>query len=195
MTHLDSPRALEGSILRVMPQLAALVDRQLGEHLECQLEVADVVQEVALRALGSVARLVYRDDAATLAWLCLVARRFIVDLARSPRIRSSESESPDEVPGSKGSDPLKQLTSRDVRAQILACMAKLSLTDRSLLRARYLEGCSIVDLAQECACSNSALRVRVHRALARLKLELKRSEEVAQEPARARSLGRVRPRT
>lgn len=170
MKSLTPMPPLAASIERVLPQVERFISNRLGGRLRNCFESSDVAQEVAVAALRAVDKLQFECDRATLAWLRLAARRAIVDLARtSNRWATHETGALHPELEQVGMDPFEAVLAADQHCNVNASLKELSLTDRSLLADRFLHEMSYTQLASRNACSCAAIRVRVHRALGRLR--------------------------
>ena len=164
------------SIERVLPKLKPFVVLQIGPHVRTDLDATDVMQEVALRALRVAPRLTFENDSATMGWLRMVTRRVAAEQARRSSLRPSGELLRPMVElhiTEPKEDPAGKVELIEEIARALAALGRLTLTDRTLLRERFLDGKSNDHLAKQLACKPVALRVRLHRALDRLRRELR----------------------
>lgn len=79
-------------------------------------------------------------------------------------------------------DPVDQVVHRAEDRDLLRVVMTLPLKDRQAIYLRYFDGLSFADVAQVMATTESAARVRVHRALKSLRIRLGPSS-VSQVPA------------
>ena len=118
----------------------------------------DLVQEVFLR-VWKYAR-AFSPDGSFRGWLYRIARN-----AASDRLRDSSRFAP-----SASAEPLETSDeSQPVAGDLAAALSRLSAADREILVLARLQGLSAAELAAALECSTGAARVRVHRALARLR--------------------------
>jgi RNA polymerase sigma-70 factor, ECF subfamily len=144
-----------------------VVARQVGT------DVADVVQETFLAAARSARQ--YDPARGSLwMWLCGIARRHVAMHFRSrqrherrrekaPALTTSEKQSIDwiECPNPGPSDMLAQ---RELAGLVRSVLAELPLDYDILLAAKYFEGASDAELAEQEECSSVAIRSKLARA-------------------------------
>ena len=122
----------------------------------------DAAQEAAVRAWRR------RDSCQTperpSAWVATIARNEALRLARPPRA------DPLEAVGEPAEDSHEDLVLR--QADIERAIAGLSRLDRRLVRGRYWHDLDYRQLARLLHISEGTARVRLHRALARMRKEL-----------------------
>ena len=163
------------------PALLVFVERRLGSNLRGKVEPADVLQELAMKALRELAHtdLTGRDP---FGWLCQLAEQCIVDGHRhfTAGKRASGREISGNVPIGEASQDFiallaASLTSpsmavvRDERQQRLhEAMASFSEEQREGLRLRYGEGLSTKEVALRLKKSDIATRVLLSRLVHRL---------------------------
>lgn len=133
----------------------------------------DLVQETFLRILRY--RASFRAEASFSTWLYRVARNLCLDHLQRLSRRSEAEEQWREEMGSDSSSP-----DPDVRRLQLVSEAfeRLPLEGREVLILSRHQGLRYDEIAGVCDCSIGAVKVRVHRALKRLRalyLELERA--------------------
>jgi RNA polymerase sigma-70 factor (ECF subfamily) len=138
------------------------VYRFVRRRVDSRAEAEDVVADVFLAAASALPCLERRDTPA-LAWLYTVARRRLVDEARR-RGRS---------PLAEARPPVEYGPS--LAAAIGRALAALPSDQRTLVVAKLVQGRSFRSLAQERGISEAACKMRVARALERVR------EALAQE--------------
>lgn len=138
-------------------RLRAYYSRRLGENAIAD----DLVQETLLAI--HTRRGTYDPERPFTAWLHAIARYKLIDFLRSQRHRRTVSleETPEEVLVFEESDPLAQLD----LAQILETVSPRT---RELIRAVKIEGRSVAEVSTVSGLSESAVKVAMHRAMARL---------------------------
>jgi RNA polymerase sigma-70 factor, ECF subfamily len=166
------------------PQLLAFIERQLGAALRRKIEPDDVLQEAsaeAVRALPSV-ELGDRDP---FSWLCQIAERRIVDLARrffGTQKRDAAREVSLGSPTGSETQPAglinllvaslttpSQAFSRNAReARLLEALSKLPEEQRAALQMRYVEDLPSKKIAERLGKSDAAVRVMLTRSLKKL---------------------------
>ena len=140
----------------------------------------DAVSEVYATAWRKRRRLPADEDEAAL-WLLGVARNVLANQARGQRRwdrllrRAAERPAPEQLlapPADHGDDADHDLTE---------AMARLSDTDRELLRLAYWDDLSHGDIAQLLGISPGAVSTRLHRARERLRSRLEPDASDAHE--------------
>lgn len=133
-----------------------------GDH------VADVVQEILARTVAAVRAGRLAGGIPLTAFACGIARHVIADAQRARHKRRRHDGDPDQLPAADP-NPLEQLVAAEERAHLEHALATLSPSDRALLRACYVDGVRLTDLAAATGEPAERIRKRKSRALARLK--------------------------
>jgi RNA polymerase sigma-70 factor, ECF subfamily len=186
------PQALVEFIeLRRLP-LLAFIQRSLSTSLQRKIEAADILQEVSLSALGSLAEFDL-GDRDPFSWLCQLAEHRIIDAHR--RLVAAQKRSADrEVPaGGGGADTQKggffdllvaSMTtpsgafSRNQRElRLIDALKNLPEESQNALRLRYVDGLPSKEIAQQLGKTDGATRVLLTRSLAKLQDLLRRDSE------------------
>ena len=134
----------------------------------------DVVSETMLAAIESIAR--FNPDRGSLAaWLFTIARRRLADRQRA-RNRMFRLLNRFKIEGSTSAE---QSSDRAVESAIdvRAALSRLSASDREVLLLRYSADLPTIQIAEVLEISHGATRVRLSRALDRLRQELGRCHE------------------
>jgi RNA polymerase sigma-70 factor (ECF subfamily) len=176
-------RALGEFLAARQRQLLAYVERSLGAALRRKVEPQDILQEVSVSALNSLAQtdLTTRDP---FGWLCQLAEQRIIDAHRKyfgAQKRAADREAPLDAPaGPTGEQQLidllvvsmttpSQAFARDERAlRLAAAVAALPEESREALRLRYVENLPSKEIAARLGKSDGAVRVLLTRTLAKL---------------------------
>ncbi len=127
----------------------------------------DLVQDVFLRLLRF--RQSYRDDGDFVPWLFSIARN--VASTRYRVLRPTTVLDDQELGSSDEVGALDLLIAREDQQHLARTLASLPISHREVLLLRGVEELSHRQIAIALGCSEGAVRVRVHRALAALKRE------------------------
>ncbi len=144
---------------RAAPELYELARRLAPERSVAE----DLLQDTFVTAIERRAHWDAREP--LMPWLigilAIASQRRRRERARTPdpqRLTQAQVERPDEA-----------LEASERQGQLLAALAALKPEERSLVEQRLLEGCSPREMARELGLSSSTLRMRLSRALARLR--------------------------
>jgi RNA polymerase sigma-70 factor (ECF subfamily) len=126
----------------------------------------DVVQETLLRAWRTP-KILAQDPSTTRAWMITVARRIVIDEARSARRRHERTvaELP-EAPVGDNTDALFEAI------LIQEALAALSVDHRAVIVKAYYRGLSIAQTAAELGIPEGTVKSRLHYGLRALRLAL-----------------------
>ncbi|HEY6065184.1 MAG TPA: RNA polymerase sigma factor [Thermoanaerobaculia bacterium] len=157
------PAALEALFDRYHRDLFRFL-RRVAEPADA---AEDLVQEVFLRVWKSARS--FRPDGSFRGWLYRIARNAAADeFRKSSRLAPvGVAVSPEDLPAPER-----------VPGELAAALARLAAADREVLVLARFHGLSGAELAAALECSTGAARVRLHRALKRLRaLYLETQEE------------------
>jgi RNA polymerase sigma-70 factor, ECF subfamily len=167
------PGALDALIRATYADVYALCRRMLADPDEA----ADATQEVFVRVMRSV--LGFRGESSFGTWLhrvtvnvCLTALR---KRAQARAAGTVAGGSPFALPGdepalaSTATSPESAAETADLAARSEAALATLSEDARAVVVLRDLEGLSTKEVAELLGVSESVVKVRLHRAHARLR--------------------------
>ncbi len=142
-------------------------------------EVAeDVTSEVFLKALRALRRYDPRRSAPR-TWLLRIARNAVTDYLRRLRRRGSLHISLDRVPDlvSGGPSQEERLLREERLRRLFNAAATLRPADQEILSLRYGAGLRNAEIAEALKITPNAVAVRIHRALARLKVAVTEGAE------------------
>lgn len=134
-------------------------------------EAEDVAQEVFLKAGRSLGE--FRGDSAPLTWIYRIATNAALDRVRSPGYRASAASTPIDE-----SCAVRPATAEDqaIRGEMSECVqdlvAQLPENYRTVLLLSELEGMKNGEIAEVLGVSLDTVKIRLHRARARLKQSL-----------------------
>ena len=165
------------------PQLMAFIERQLGTALRRKVESEDVFQETSAEAVRALPKADF-GDREVFSWLCQIAERRIIDLARrffGAQKRDAGREVPLGTPGGDTQQPglinmlvasmttPSQAFSRNAReAKLQAAIEQLPEQQRDALRMRYVENLPSKEIAERLGKTDAAVRVMLTRSLKKL---------------------------
>ncbi|MEM9075172.1 MAG: RNA polymerase sigma factor, partial [Myxococcota bacterium] len=134
----------------------------------------DLTQEAFSKALVSLKT--FRREASPRTWLLRIARNHCIDYLRAAKRRLDDpAEEPD---GQVDDAPLPHdLLSR--RWEVERALAELSENDRAMILLRFRNGFAYDEIAEVFGVRSGAIRMRVSRALGRMRLALEAPEASA----------------
>lgn len=133
----------------------------------------DVVVKALLRAWGSRVRWMRLDPGAQRGYVWTILKNEVRRFQREKQRRAGLLEDlageewaalPDSAPG-----PEERVLARECSAEVLDALRTLSPADRQLLEWWFFEDMSSDEIAVRLGCTPGAVRVRVHRALGKLR--------------------------
>lgn len=164
-------------------ELLAYIQRSIGPALRAKLEPEDVLQEVIVAALESVASFSVpgRDP---FKLLCQMAEQRIIDAHRrhiAAKKRSADREVSLDAPVGEGvsigfvnmlvasmTSPSRAFSRGQKELLLQEAISTLSDEQREVLRLRYVEGLPTKDVAERVGKSDGAVRVLLTRTLSKL---------------------------
>ena len=165
----DGDREAFGSLVwRHQDTVYTLARRLVGPDL-----AADVAQEAFIRAWRAMPR--FRGEAAFGTWL----HRITVNTAWTLRRRAArhEAETLDDRFIDPGVGPERAGEMVDVRRGLREAIADLSPGQRAVLVLRDIEGWSTAETAHELGITTTTVKVRLHRARAKVQARVGRDEQ------------------
>ena len=167
-------------------RLRRMVAVRMDRRLASRVDPSDVVQEALADAALDLSGYLLERPLPFYPWLRGVAWRRLVQLYRHhvvARRRSVDREEPNEPPlddasahllaaaclAARGSSPSRALIREELIDQVHAALARLGPGDRDLLVMRHLEGMSSAEIGAILGAGEGAVRVRIVRALKRLR--------------------------
>jgi RNA polymerase sigma-70 factor (ECF subfamily) len=143
------------------------------------------VQQTCIEAVEAIARFQGEAEPQFSAWLKQILRRNVTNLIRDNRAakRDVRKESPliDQdgsaslcwfEPAADGSSPSARLVRGEAALKLAAALEELSEDQRMAVTMRYLEGCSVADIAEQLGRTKPAVAGLLHRTLKALREKL-----------------------
>lgn len=162
------PGAMDALIRATYADVYALARRLLGDPSDA----ADATQEVFVKVVRSV--LAFRAEASFGSWLdrttvdvCLAARRARGDVQARGQSAGEQEMPADLVDPAPG--PSERAATADLAARTASALAALSDDAREVVVLRDVQGLSTREAARVLGISEGAVKVRLHRAHARLR--------------------------
>lgn len=162
-TLLPAPLSLEEAYRRFAPYVAAIGLRILGRDDELD----DLVQDVFVEATRGIAQLAAPE--ALKAWLSRIAVRTSVRrLRRAKLFRALHLQLDDAQDYESLASPDATPEQRALIARVYRALDQLAANDRAAWVMRYVQGETLEQAAELCACSLSTYQRRLRRASALL---------------------------
>ncbi|MFQ5864039.1 MAG: sigma-70 family RNA polymerase sigma factor [bacterium] len=165
---------------KYQPKIRRYLTRLVGEH-----EAEDLAQEVFMKISQSLQN--FRGDAQLSTWIYRIATNTALDRLRSPSFQqrvqkrlsnNSIVKSPKEIEdknvwtGQRTLSVEQQIVQKEMNVCIRAFVEKLPENYRTVVVLRELEGLKNREIADILGISLDTVKIRLHRARARLKREL-----------------------
>jgi RNA polymerase sigma-70 factor (ECF subfamily) len=171
---------------RHRPKLRRMVAIRLDRRLAARVDPSDVVQESLAEAAARLSDYVRTRPLPFYPWLRRIAADRLADAGRRhlrAGRRAVGREEPAGLPDESvaaladrllapHSSPSAHLQRRERQARVRAALTALPLRDREVLVLRYLEDLSTADTAAVLGVGESAVKMRLVRALQRLRDQL-----------------------
>jgi RNA polymerase sigma-70 factor (ECF subfamily) len=148
-------------------------------------EAIEMTQEVFLHVLRRLDQL--REPERFAGWLRQVAVRMAINRATRRVAPSSVETVVLEAACEQRDDPLAELISRERAQRLWEAIGRLKALDREALLAFYIQGQSLVEIAERLEVPIGTIKRRLHTARKRLKAELEASVADADEWSEAAS--------
>lgn len=169
---------------RFRNRLERAVRSRLGPELRAKLEVEDILQETALRALRSIARFEWRDEESFFRWLAGIAEHVLRDEADHERLRRAAPLDTD-PPGS-GTSPSVSACREERFIRLEKALKLLPEEYREVIILARVDGLPVIEIARRLGLTPNAVSQRLWRALRKLRDEFGETESFHLPP---RSLG------
>ena len=178
-------KAMELLIERHLPSLRAYVRGRLGPELRAMESVSDVVQSTCREVLQNEGRFRHPSPTAFRRWLFTTAARKVADRLAHTRARKRDAGPTVRIGAVSGVDesrlfacyerfsrPSHRAELQDELARVEAALDRLSDEQREVLLLARVADLPRSEIAEKLGKTDVAIRSILHRALARLALEL-----------------------
>lgn len=176
--------ALEALLEHHLPALRAYIRIRAGAGVRQRDSSSDLVQSVCREVLENGARFRHPSESAFRRWLFTTALRKIIDRKNfhqaekrdvGRELRPSDEAAHNALLEAYGSfcTPSQDAMARDEFERIEAAMDQLSEEQREVVTLAHLVGLSRAEIAQQLGKEEGAVRMTLHRALARLAVILR----------------------
>jgi RNA polymerase sigma-70 factor (ECF subfamily) len=172
-------------LARHRSRLWRLVHLRLDPRLAARVDPSDVVQETLAEAARRLEEYLHHPPLPFYPWLRQIALDRLLDLRRR-HLRASKRSVAREEPGvlglpdesaaelasrliDLGSSPSRHLLREELRERVRAALERLPELDREVLVLRHLEHMPVPDIAAVLDVGKGAVRMRLVRALGRLR--------------------------
>lgn len=142
-------------------------------------EALELTQEVFLHVMKRLGQL--RDPERFAGWLRQVAARMAINRATRRLPPPSVESDVLEGAGAESNDPLDELIARERAQHLYEGLARLKPLDRETLVAFYIQGQSLIEMAEDVDAPVGTIKRRLHTARKRLKAVLEGSVADASE--------------
>jgi len=164
----DAADGKPNAVARLLDDVAPIVYGFIYARVGGAPIAEDLLQETLFEGLRS--RHTFRGESALSTWLCAIARRRVA--------RHYEAERRDElarsglqlVPDLPAEDEQEAIDERD---EMVAALGRLPTLHRQVLVLKYLDGCSVADIATTIGKSNVQVQSLLQRARDGLKREMR----------------------
>lgn len=149
-------------------------------------DARDVVQDTYLRAFRAISR--FRGDATIRTWLFRITSNCAHNVKRRRRPTESLTDSTIAIDHDPSHNPEAAAEGNELRARFLTALSLLPAKLREVVELRELADLSHDAIAKKLGITETAAKVRLHRARTKLREHLLRSGDPA--PAKVIELGR-----
>lgn len=162
-------------VRRHQHRIANLISRYVYD----QAEVADITQEVFIKAYRAIAD--FRGESAFYTWLYRIAintaKNYLVSMGRQPSNSNIEAEEAEQAEGNTAlrviATPERSLLGREIVETVVKAIQDLPEDLRTAITLRELDGLSYEEIAVAMECPIGTVRSRIFRAREAIDKELK----------------------
>lgn len=169
-------------LLRHRDRLRQMVWVRIDPRLSSRVDPSDVVQEVLIEAARKLSDYIQRPHLSFYAWLRQIAWDRLIHLSRHhirTQKRSVQREVDWQLPDeslmllaerftASGSSPSKHAIRKELRDRVRTALNRMASSDREVLMMWYLEQLPIGEIAAVLKMTESGVKSRHRRALARI---------------------------
>lgn len=171
--------AVEALLERHLPGLRAFVRLRAGPEIRAHESSSDIVQSTCREVLQNIERFQHPSEAAFKQWLYTTALRKIMNRAEYWRAEKRNAARRETLPNetdqarllrtySSFTSPSHALVVREEIERVERAFESLSEEQREIVTLAHVVGLSRGEIARQLNKSEGAVRVSLHRALARL---------------------------
>lgn len=142
-------------------------------------DARDVVQDTYLRAFRAISR--FRGDAAVKTWLFRITSNCAHNVVRRRRSTETITDATVAVDVDPSHDPATAAEGNEFRARFMAALSLLPAKLREVVELREMADLSHDAIAKKLGITESAAKVRLHRARAKLREQLFGGDETVPE--------------
>jgi RNA polymerase sigma-70 factor (ECF subfamily) len=169
-------RALEALLERYLPEVRAFVRLRVGAELRAKESSSDIAQSVCRELLTGLDGFRWQGEQAFRAWLFTAALRKVADRAR--HFASLRADAGREVAAADEqalwasyrslSSPSGHAIAREQAERLERAFERLDEEEREVITLARIAGLSRAEIGERLGKSEGAVRVMLHRALAKL---------------------------
>ncbi len=155
----------DGAFDAIVRRFQDRIFRLAGVWLYDAQNAADATQEVFVRSHKGLRR--FRFRAAPFTWLYRTTRLVCHEFNRRRR-----ADPLDDEPVDAESSPERHVAEHDAATRVRAFVSELPERQREVVMLRVFEDLSVRDTAQAMGCREGTVKALLHKAMARLKLDM-----------------------
>jgi len=164
-----------GAFAALVQQSSGGLYRFVRARLRDDGAAADAAQEAFLRAWRAIAS--FRGECSFRSWLYRIAQRLIID-ERTRRGRAPVAGLDFDEADPAAPEPTAGLEAEAERQDVRAALERIAPDERELIRLVYYDGLSYKEISALRGLPLGTVKVRLHRARARLRVQLEEMWEV-----------------
>lgn len=187
MVKAKSPEALEELFRRHREPLSKMVAACLDARLKSRIDVSDIVQETLIEANRRIEAYAEAQPIAFYPWLRQIAVNRMIDAYRHhvQAKRRSTGRQVSNLPGDfqsglnlmdkqadSATSPSGAAQRKELREDLRAAIDSLEAMDRNVIQLRHIKRLSTRETAEALGVSEAAVKIRLLRALQRLRAHL-----------------------